>query len=109
VDRIPLVEKPRFRGSLNVFISSRTDSMINEIPYGKIAKENKDEDLTEDELIDKIIAKLRPQIKEIVANKEAVASNSVLTAPRYQSNKEMKRKFDLVSPGSQTQSDSRAA
>jgi len=38
-------------------------------------------------LIDKIIAKLRPQIKEIVANKEAVASDSALTAPRYQSNK----------------------
>ena len=60
--------------------------MIDTIPFEKIAKENKDEDLTEEELIEKIIAKLRPQIKEIVANKEAVASDSALTAPRYQSN-----------------------
>ena len=56
--------------------------MIDTIP---IAKETKDEDLTEEELIEKIIARLRPQIKDIVAKKEAVASDSALTAPRYQS------------------------
>ena len=64
-------------------VSSRSDSVIDTIP---IAKETKDEeDLTEEELIEKIIARLRPQIKDIVAKKEAVVSDSALTAPRNQS------------------------
>jgi hypothetical protein len=59
--------------------------VIDTSPIEKIAYGNKDDDLTEDELIEKIIAKLRPQIKEIVANKETAVRDTALTSPRFQS------------------------